>query len=163
MAPGFFLTGDLNQRSDMRLFSAWFGKQIPAEPVSAPLTGEVAPKRPYRRVNEFLALIEQHDEMDPRLATSRAYLQLMIDEGQAGDWEQNVLFGDYEALCLQAQVATMPLRKFWGAIHPLGCRRRQEDTIRKGKRIRPYIVRIPKVLQAQSGNIVPWPEMRAAG
>ena len=147
----------------MKLFSAWFGKPTQAEPVSAPLTGESAPKRPHSRANEFVALIQQHDEIDPRLATSHAYLQLMIAEDQAGDWEQSVLFNDYEALCRQTGVAMMPLRKFWGAIKPLGCRRHQDDVIRKGKRIRPCIVRIPKELKVESGNIVPWPEMRAAG
>lgn len=114
-------------------------------------------------MQDFLALIEQHDEIDPRLATSRAYVQLMIEEGEAGDWEQNVLFKDYDALCTAAEVAAMPLRRFWGALQPLGCRRRQDDEIRKGKRVRPYIVRIPKVLKVEDGNVVPWPEMRAAG
>jgi len=147
----------------MKLFSALFGKPAQPEPVSAPVTGECAPKRPQSRINEFVAFIEHDDETDPRLATSRAYVQLLIAEDQAGDWEQNVLFKDYDALCTAAGVAAMPLRKFWGALRPLGCRRRQDDLIRKGKRVRPYIVRIPKALQDQSGNVVPWPEMRAAG
>ena len=145
------------------MFRAWFGKPVQSEPVSAPVSGECAPKRPNRRLNEFLALIEQHDEIDPRLATSRAYLQLMIDEGEAGDWEQNVLFRDYDALCNAAEVAAMPRLRFWEAIKQFGCRRWPIDEIRKGKRIRPYIVRIPKALKVADGNVVPWPEMRAAG
>ena len=147
----------------MGLFSAWFGKVAPAEAKVAPSNGEAMPKRASSRQNEFLALIPQDDEMDPRMATSRAYVQLLIAEDQAGDWEQNVLFKDYDALCAAAGVASFGERKFGPALLSLGCRRRQEDLIRKGKRTRPYIVRIPKALQDQSGNIVPWPELRAAG
>lgn len=108
----------------MRLFSALFGKPTPAEPASAPLAGTAIPRRPSSRLNDFLALIEQHDEIDPRLATAHAYLQLMVDEGEAGDWEQQVLFSDYEKLCMAAEVAVMPRCRFWEAIQPLGCRRR---------------------------------------
>jgi hypothetical protein len=147
----------------MGLFSAWFGKAAPTEPVLAPPCGQVAPKAPKPRQAEFLKLVEQDDDMDAKLATSRAYLQLMIAEGNAGDWEQAELFRDYEALCMAAEVATMSIRKFGPALLALGCRRRQEDVIRKGKRTRPYIVRIPKGLKAADGNVVPWPDMLPSG
>lgn len=146
----------------------FWGKSEPsAGAISPPLANQPStspapsPRPPKPRGHDFLDYVMKYDDPDPRMATVRAYLEWMIARKEIGDHEQADLCKDYHKLCDDVGVPAMPRKLFGGAMMAHGCRRRQEDAIRKGKRIRPYIMRIPAVLKVpDQSKVVDWPMLR---
>ncbi len=132
------------------LSAIFFGRKQPAMAPSVATASDVA----ANRGSAFLRLAATHGFMAPREASVGAFVAWLQELGEAGDWEQHELLGEYETICDLTGVEPMPGKWFGKALERHGCTRREAKLWVDGKRYRPIMVSVPAVA-TKPADVVP--------